>query len=255
MATLIQFLFRASFGLAFGMALTSSKKVTSGYFRNHLFVVLGMQSLAAACIVTSTTDWARSATFWFPVGAVVASYLGSAFWLLERKLAGKVMLWAAAFCSVAGAWSSLPIEAGQSVMVKLLWWLEPIGSGLVLGLTLAAMLLGHWYLNWPGMELAPLRRLLKWIAAATVFASVVAICGLAIHMKQSESLASNFWMFISIRWVFGLLGVFVTNWMAWKTLEIPNTQSATGLLYVSVIGAFTGELAAILLSELAGCPV
>jgi hypothetical protein len=36
--------------------------------------------------------------------------------------------------------------------------------------------------------------------------------------------------------------------MAWKTLQIPNTQSATGILYVAVIGVFTGELLGLLLS-------
>ena len=33
---------------------------------------------------------------------------------------------------------------------------------LALGVTLAAMLLGHWYLNTPTMELLPLRRVLGW---------------------------------------------------------------------------------------------
>ena len=30
--------------------------------------------------------------------------------------------------------------------------------------------------------------------------------------------------------------------MTWKTLAIPNTQSATGILYVGIIAAFLGEL-------------
>jgi hypothetical protein len=43
--------------------------------------------------------------------------------------------------------------------------------------------------------------------------------------------------------------------MTWKTLEIPNTQSATGILYVGVIGAFLGELAGLLLSAGGAYPV
>jgi hypothetical protein len=38
------------------------------------------------------------------------------------------------------------------------------------------------------------------------------------------------------------------GWMAWETLRIPNTQSATGVLYAGVILAFIGELTAQLLS-------
>ena len=37
-------------------------------------------------------------------------------------------------------------------------------------------------------------------------------------------------------------------WMTARTLKIPNTQSATGILYVVVIMSFTGELTAQLLS-------
>ena len=47
MALLTQFLLRLSFGLAACMALVPSRQVTSGYFRNHLYVVLGLSSLAA----------------------------------------------------------------------------------------------------------------------------------------------------------------------------------------------------------------
>jgi hypothetical protein len=43
--------------------------------------------------------------------------------------------------------------------------------------------------------------------------------------------------------------------MAWRTLEVPNTQSATGILYVAVIGVFVGELAAALLSAESAFPL
>ena len=36
--------------------------------------------------------------------------------------------------------------------------------------------------------------------------------------------------------------------MSWQTLKIPNTQSATGILYVAVITTFLGELTSLLLS-------
>jgi hypothetical protein len=52
--------------------------------------------------------------------------------------------------------------------------------------------------------------------------------------------------------LFGLVGVLALTLMAWKTLQIPNTQSATGILYVAVIGVFTGELLGLLLSADAG---
>ena len=41
------------------------------------------------------------------------------------------------------------------------------------------------------------------------------------------------------RELFGVLGL---TWLTWQTLKIPNTQSATGILYAAVILAFIGEL-------------
>jgi hypothetical protein len=46
MLVLTQFVLRLSFGLAFSMGLTSSRQVTSGYFRNHAYVLLGLNVLA-----------------------------------------------------------------------------------------------------------------------------------------------------------------------------------------------------------------
>ena len=43
--------------------------------------------------------------------------------------------------------------------------------------------------------------------------------------------------------------------MTWYTLKVPNTQSATGILYVAVITTFLGELSGQLLSATSGYPL
>ena len=104
MALLIQFLLRLSFGLALGMAITSSKLVTSGYFRNHLYVTLGLTTLAALLCYSVAPE-----TFWFAVLAAGFSYVGSVCWLYEKDNAGKVMLFIVALASMTGtfgAWQS-----------------------------------------------------------------------------------------------------------------------------------------------------
>jgi hypothetical protein len=72
--------------------------------------------------------------------------------------------------------------------------------------------------------------------------------GLALELHYAASLRPSWWLFVALRWAFGLLGVAVLTWMAWQTIKIPNTQSATGILYVAVIGTFVGETMALLLS-------
>jgi hypothetical protein len=46
----------------------------------------------------------------------------------------------------------------------------------------------------------------------------------------------------------GLVGAAVLTWLTWLTLRIPNTQSATGILYAGVILVFIGELTSRLMS-------
>ena len=76
----------------------------------------------------------------------------------------------------------------------------------------------------------------------------------ALHPSDQKS-AQVWWLFLSLRWLAGLVGTLGLAWLTWKTLEIPNTQSATGILYAAMILAFIGELTAQLLSAEAVFPL
>jgi len=111
------------------------------------------------------------------------------------------------------------------------------------------MLLGHWYLNSPTMEMTPLRRLIVLMALAVVLRTIFCSLGLWGELAYANSFSTQWIAFVALRWTFGLLGVAILTWMAWQTLKIPNTQSATGILYVAVIGTFVGETMSLLLSS------
>jgi hypothetical protein len=117
------------------------------------------------------------------------------------------------------------------------------------------MLLGHWHLNAPGMELSPLRRLIAAASIAAVIQALVCGAGLAAEWMYMPQASPSWLLFVVLRWSFGLIGVLVLLWMADQTLKIPNTQSATGILYVAVIGVFVGELTSALLSAEAAYPL
>ncbi len=242
MLLLTQFLLRLSFGLAVGMAVTSPRLVSSGYFRNHLYVILGLTTLAALVAMGVSPLVASLAA-----AAAVLSYVGSVCWLYEAKRAGVVTLWLVVACSLVAAC----VGEGPGLLSAV----SVVTSGLVLGLTLAAMLLGHWYLNSPGMELEPLRRLLLLIALAVAAQIVVCSVGLVGQMRSADEVSFSWLLFVVLRWSFGLIGVLALVWMTWQTLKIPNTQSATGILYVAVIGVFVGELTGLLLSAESAFPL
>ncbi len=242
MLLLTQFLLRLSFGLAVGMAVTSPRLVSSGYFRNHLYVTLALTTLAALVSLGTSPLMASLA-----IAAAVLSYFGSVCWLCEAKRAGVLALWGVAACSLGAALVSAKPGLWQALSV--------VSSGLVLGLTMASMLLGHWYLNSPGMRLEPLYRLLKLLTCAVLVQGVVSMAGLFGHITHASDAPVTWLLFLLLRWSFGLVGVSVLIWMAWQTLKIPNTQSATGILYVAVIGVFVGELTGLLLSAESAYPL
>jgi hypothetical protein len=281
MEILAQFLFRLSFGLAVGMAITSPQQVSSGYFRNHLYVTLGLTSFAALVTYSSSPK-----AFWFAIAAAVASYVGSVVWLYEKPEAGKAALILVLFSSLIASYrvtaatitsddrpydryidptpTDITATDADALIARdrhmgyasaALMQISIVSSGLLLGLTTAAMLLGHWYLNSPGMQLAPLRRLLAAVAFAIVLQAVVSAIGLACELRYANELSSHWLLFVLLRWSFGLIGAAVLTWMAWATLKIPNTQSATGILYVAVIGVFVGELTGLLLSAESAFPL
>jgi hypothetical protein len=250
MPLLSEFVLRLAFGLALAMALTSPRRVTSGYFRNHLYVLLGLNVLATLAAI----NMPERIELWPPLSAAVASYVGAVAWLYEKPRVGIAALYVVAGLDLCGSLASNPPASDASPAAAALHWLDPISGGLLLGSTMAAMFLGHWYLNTPTMELAPLKRLLKLMAGSLALRTIVAAAGLVALASLGQTQSLNLPL-LSLRWLAGLLAMAAVIWMTWQTLKIPNTQSATGMLYVGVILTFLGELVSLLLSEQSPFPV
>jgi hypothetical protein len=258
---LIEFLFCLSFGIASAMGLTTARQVTSGFFRVHLWVLLGVQTLAALALFAAPPNlypwpWIPSSQFWLAVAAAVLSYVGAVIWMYERPRVGKAAIWAVAACGLAGM--ALPVLL--RVPSEAAWHLAGrISSGWLLGTVTTAMLLGHWYLNTPTMKLEPLRRLIVLLAIAVVLRTAVSGAGLAIELGMHPPPPSASWnrwpLFVSLRWLAGVFGVGLLTGLTWQTLKIPNTQSATGILYAAVTLAMIGELLSHLLSTATHYPI
>ena len=54
---------------------------------------------------------------------------------------------------------------------------------------------------------------------------------------------------LAFRWGVGLLGSAIATVLAWQTVEIRSTQSATGILYVAFTLILCGELTALILAR------
>lgn len=241
---LVQFVFRLSFGMALAMAGTPSRLVTSGFYRVHLWVLMGLNTFAALAIWSGRESLAGApAVLGLAISLVLLSYAGAVAWLYERKRVGTAaLLLIVAAALAAGGRSGPPNMAGLPAVADM------VSSGLLLGSTMIAMLLGHWYLNTPTMQLAPLQRLIDAMTGAVVLRAVVSAGGLYAALQAGAVADTTFWIFIGFRWLAGIVGPLAMARMAAATLKIPNTQSATGILYAGVILVFLGELVSQLLS-------
>jgi hypothetical protein len=245
MRLLVDFLCRFGWGLSIALVLTPSALVPAGFFRVNMLVVLGLATFAALLCGQALPgqNWLLPAT------AAVTAWMASIAWFAERTRPG-IVLCATTAVLLAAATAVVQL-APDGTMAR--GWADVVSallSGLVTGLTVHAMLLGHWYLNAPGMRVDVLRRmidiaLVAWAVQLVVAASAALTAGpLAAATVGGPTTLAMLWL----RWLAGLAGLPVLLWLSRKTLDIPNTQSATGILYVACLAAILGELTAQLLS-------
>lgn len=233
MNLLLNFLCRFGWGMAVGLVITPAAIVPAGFFRVNLLVVLGLATAAALVGGSVAADGQA-----WPAAAAVTSWLGSVAWLGERRRAGRWL------CGVTAA-----LLGGATIATAGSDWQDAaaaVVSGLVTGLAVHAMLLGHWYLNAPGMRVDALRRMID--AALAAWGLQLALCLMALAAAGSPAATGTTeTALLALRWLAGLVGLPILLVMARQTLAIPNTQSATGILYVACLAAILGELTAQLL--------
>jgi hypothetical protein len=249
MTLLVDFLCRFGWGLSLALVLTPAALVPGGFFRVNLLVILGLSTFAALLARTAVPG-----SLWLlPAVTAIAAWMGSIVWLAERRRAG---LFFCGLCAALLAAATVWLSPASTAPAGAAAWpaMERLLSGLVVGLTVHAMLLGHWYLNAPGMRVDALRRLIDWalvawgaqlaVTAAAAFAAGTLVPGRAAGAAIDPATVA----LVSLRWLAGLVGLPGLLWLSRKTLDIPNTQSATGILYVACIAAIIGELSSQLLS-------
>ena len=240
---LTQFLFRATFGVAFAMIATPASLISSGFFRVHLWVIMGANTLVALTLFSqrNSADHAGQGMT-LAIAIVVCSYFGAVAWLYEKKRTGNIFVaLIMTLALIASVLSGREMNGAANVN----YWVagvDALSAGFLLGSTLTAMFLGHWYLNSPGMQLQPLRRLVLFILIAVSLRMLVCGTGLREELFSPAMARAGTPYLLALRWLSGLLGLALMAVMTWNTLRIPNTQSATGILYVGVIFACLGEL-------------
>lgn len=242
-----------------------------GYFQMNALVVLGLLSLAAAVV------WLHP---FRPFGddpvlggaSLAAALTGgllyyAAIWR-ERWLLGRWPLTLA----LAGCLGAL-LVAGPRVIAPLaplphqrsLVLCSLLTSALLLGWSLITMLLGHWYLVAPKLTFRHLT-VFCWVLLGTALlrlASVGATLAVAAGVDERVEphplrLLAGFegqGIFFWFRLLWGLAIVLPLVAMSLHCARQRSNQSATGILYVVVVGTFIGEITGYYLGMTTGVPV
>ena len=238
------------------MALTSPREVDSGFFRVHLRVLLGLGTFGSLVAYSRQSLFDQpSVLLGLAITVTLLSYIGSVIWLYNKASVGMTTLFILAVLTFFLLLFAFP---SKEVVTMATWsWLslDIVSGSLLLGTTFAAMLLGHWYLNSPTMKLEPIRWLIILLTIALVSRTVLSAAGFFVHFRNGDLTGGFTWAGLAMRWLAGLVGLGGMTWMTWQTLKIPNTQSATGILYVALIFVFLGELASAMLTHSTAIPL
>lgn len=144
-------------------------------------------------------------------------------------------------------------------------WLAIAGSAssaLLLGAVTVTMILGHWYLVDTSLSIAPLRDGAFWLWLAVV--GRVFVVGAALSLggwellrvtRLADLVFSTLGLFFLFRSLTGLGAPVALAALIWQTVKIRSTQSATGLLYVTLILVLFGELISQFLLLTTGYPL
>ena len=194
-------------------------------------------SLALVRVAANGFIWACLAalvSYWLIVGRV---------WPRLRP----VLLYGAIACGAGAMLSQSWLVAGDASAVRrALIAASFLPSSLFLGGASTSMILGHWYLVIPSLDVSHLQSIVKVHLVSIVLraAVVIAVVAMAFEPAFRRYVFSVAGVFFWQRVLFGLIGPAVLGVLTWETAKIRSTQSATGILYVDFFAVIVGEVLA-----------
>jgi hypothetical protein len=144
----------------------------------------------------------------------------------------------------ASAWSLFPTVGPVLHVVATL---STIVSATTLGAVTTGMLIGHWYLIDPGMDIEPFHRCFRWFVG-TLWAEIAAVVAVLALLLLAGTPASGVDPFAShlelllLRIALGPVAALAMAVMIRRVLAIPQTMAATGLFYIATLAVLVGEM-------------
>jgi hypothetical protein len=233
------FLILLAGGIMLAAAISDPKQVTLNWLRLCGILALVMAGLSMSFLFRRERP---ATTFEIAYAiAAIAAILGQLAFVQIAWLKTQQVMAALAFLLALQASSPGNLAAYASA----------IGIAAMTGIALMDMLLGHAYLTASMMTMAPFRRLNGFLAGTIVWRTILA--GIATALMTREIWLRN-GLFVLTRILVGLLLPAIFVYMAHDCINRRSTQSATGILYVTGVLVFIGEIIALYLVRSSGLP-
>ena len=222
----------------FNAGLAATLLLIALAFRPESGTAAGLDPIGVAALVVAT---GAILVYWASIGRALSAWRP---WLLWATILGGV---------IAMVMQGFDMSTGDMAPRPTLTILSFLSSSALLGGACTAMILGHWYLVLPSMDVALLQSIVKFHIASTVARILVvgAVVGVALASWQSPSGAGYDQYVLSLdgvflwqRVLFGLGSPALLSYLTWETAKIRSTQSATGILYVDFFTVVVGEVLA-----------
>lgn len=247
------------------------KDLGRGYFQLNALIVLGLLALLAAVVFLHPIAPFAPHDSWGSLLLAIAGvaaflYYGGVWvenWQWVRLPAALAFLAATAALFLSGSTlivARTPLPYRQALTIASL-----ASSAFLLGWSLVTMLLGHWYLISPKLSFRHLVTFCRVLTAAVVLRAVTVAMSLLAARSVDPFVLPNPWemlvdlggqgMFFWFRVLWGLVIPLLLALMSLHCARNRSNQSATGILYVLLMGSFIGEITALYLSVTTGVPV
>lgn len=252
-----QFALELAFGVLFALAFVPRAPVGKLFYR-----LMGGTALAALLLAVVLTPWTGSEGWTAPpvLAAAFAALLAPVYGSPPRRAGWWIGLGAALLATVV----ALALRLGRMLDLtggeQALALASALATGAVAGSVGLAMILGHWYLTVPKLDVAHLVRLNR-VTIGALFACLAAVGISALVFGERVGAGGrplfDMWglFYLGTRVAVGLLMPLLFAFMTAGSLAHRNTRSATGILYASTILVLIGAAVSITLQDSYGVPL
>jgi protein NrfD len=251
---MVLFLFLSHLGLGIIFTLVFvSREAGVKFFRFN--AGLAAMLIAAAIVLRPSDANTMSRVAVFALGAAEAALV--IYWATIGRMLASMrpalvsLAIGAGFVAVVA--QAIAVVSGGAVALKAMTIASFLSSAAFLGGACTAMILGHWYLVIPSMQVSHLQSIVKVHIASMVVRVAVVLAAIFLATAALEpGLGPSFRHYVTSvagiffwqRVLFGLFGPAVLSYLTWETAKIRSTQSATGILYVDFFTVVVGEVLA-----------